>query len=359
MLKLAKTSLLAVAVMATSVVASDILVTVNGKNVTKQDAQAFVSASAPQANFMELAPAEKKMVTDRLIEKVLFTELAAQQGIDKKPEFKRNMEKIKDELLVNMWMKTQMETNIVSDSGAKEFYEKIGFTVFAGGFEMNYLIMKNILKTFNVLAVVLLLASCSDDYLDVQPKGVFLSGNYYTNQEQAFAGLVAVYDVMRKNSGGFENMVTMMNAGSDDFYAGGGNSSDGAGIQAFSNYSINPIEIDWQSARHKMHGTPMDFEIMNVQFNVDASFNNWKLLFNWMTYISNGKDKMAEFHSNYAIDTSLNIIDNFSSSVLAVKFTGMWPTNLQEVSFSYKEGEVLLESGVTFVYDYFTIVENP
>jgi len=124
MLKLAKTSLLAVAVMATSVVASDILVTVNGKNITKQDAQAFVSASAPQANFMELAPAEKKMVTDRLIEKVLFTELAAQQGIDKKPEFKRNMEKIKDELLVNMWMKTQMDNAIVSDSEAKAFYDK-------------------------------------------------------------------------------------------------------------------------------------------------------------------------------------------------------------------------------------------
>ena len=124
MLKLAKTSLLAVAVMATSVVASDILVTVNGKNITKQDAQAFVSASAPQANFMELAPDEKKMVTERLVEKVLFTELAAQEGIDKKPEFKRNMEKIKDELLVNMWMKEQMDNAIVSESEAKAFYDK-------------------------------------------------------------------------------------------------------------------------------------------------------------------------------------------------------------------------------------------
>ncbi len=124
MLKLAKTSLFAVAVMATSVVASDILATVNGKNITKQDAQAFVSASAPQANFMELTPAEQKMVTDRLIEKVLFTELAAQEGIDKKPEFKRNMEKIKDELLVNMWMKAQMDNAIVSESEAKAFYDK-------------------------------------------------------------------------------------------------------------------------------------------------------------------------------------------------------------------------------------------
>lgn len=124
MFKLTKISLLAVAVMATSVVASDILVTVNGKNITKQDAQAFVSASAPQANFMELAPAERKMITERLIEKVLFTELAAQEGIDKKPEFKRNMEKIKDELLVNMWMKEQLDNAIVSESEARAFYDK-------------------------------------------------------------------------------------------------------------------------------------------------------------------------------------------------------------------------------------------
>lgn len=99
---------------------------------------------------------------------------------------------------------------------------------------------KYLLLAIAILATVI---SCSDEYLDVEPKGVFLSGNYYANEEQAFSGLVAVYDVMRKNSGGFENMITMMNAGSDDHYAGGGNSSDGAGIQSFSNYSLNPIEM--------------------------------------------------------------------------------------------------------------------
>ena len=34
------------------------------------------------------------------------------------------MEKIKEELLVNMWMKAQMDNAIVSASEAKEFYEK-------------------------------------------------------------------------------------------------------------------------------------------------------------------------------------------------------------------------------------------
>ncbi len=124
MLKLVKTSLLAVAVMATSIVASDILVTVNGKNITKQDAEAFVSASSPQAHFLQLDKAQQAMITERLVEKALFTELAAKEGIDKKPEFIQNMEKIKEELLVNMWMKSQMDNAIVSDSEAKDFYDK-------------------------------------------------------------------------------------------------------------------------------------------------------------------------------------------------------------------------------------------
>ena len=124
MLKLAKTSLLAVAVMATSVVASDILVTVNGKNITKQDAETFVNASSPNAHFSQLDQAQQNMIKERLVEKVLFTELAKKEGVDKNPEFIRNMAKIKEELLVNMWMKMQMDNTIVSDSEAKEFYDK-------------------------------------------------------------------------------------------------------------------------------------------------------------------------------------------------------------------------------------------
>jgi starch-binding outer membrane protein, SusD/RagB family len=88
-------------------------------------------------------------------------------------------------------------------------------------------------------ALLVLLGSCSKDFITIQPEGQFLTENYYKNREQAYAGLVAAYDVMRKNAGGFENMITMMNAGSDDNYAGGGGATDGAGIQGFSNYTLN------------------------------------------------------------------------------------------------------------------------
>src|SRR3954465_15314630 len=89
-------------------------------------------------------------------------------------------------------------------------------------------------------ALLVLLGSCKKDFITIQPQGQFLTENYYQNRDQAYAGLVAAYDVMRKNAGGFENMITMMNAGSDDNYAGGGGATDGAGIQGFSNYTINP-----------------------------------------------------------------------------------------------------------------------
>ena len=66
MQKLTKASFLAAMILTTSVVASDILVTVNGKNITKQDAQTFVTASAPQTNFAQLSPADQKLVIKNL-----------------------------------------------------------------------------------------------------------------------------------------------------------------------------------------------------------------------------------------------------------------------------------------------------
>jgi hypothetical protein len=102
---------------------------------------------------------------------------------------------------------------------------------------------KNIRFLFIAVAMIITMGSCTKEFLEVAPKGTTLEAVYYKDQSQALAGLVAVYDIMRKNSGGFENMITMMNAGSDDFYAGGGGATDGAGIQGFSNYTLNPTTI--------------------------------------------------------------------------------------------------------------------
>lgn len=104
--------------------------------------------------------------------------------------------------------------------------------------------MKLNIKNLIILATATAsFAACSEDFLTVPAEGKALTSNYYKNEEEAFSGLVATYDVMKKNSGGFENMIAMLNAGSDDHFAGGGGDSDGRGIQSFSNYSQDGYTI--------------------------------------------------------------------------------------------------------------------
>jgi hypothetical protein len=104
--------------------------------------------------------------------------------------------------------------------------------------------MKTIkLKYIYVAVAMAVLGSCSEDFVTIDPEGKFDTSTYFSNEQQCYAALIGVYDPLRKNTGGFENLVAMLNAGSDDFYAGGGSSTDGTGIQNFSTHSLSSITI--------------------------------------------------------------------------------------------------------------------
>lgn len=102
---------------------------------------------------------------------------------------------------------------------------------------------KSINLTMYGLMMFLTIMSCSESFLEVEPKGTALEDNYYKNETEAYSGLVAVYDLLRKQSSGFDNMIAWFNAGSDDHFAGGGGATDGAGIQSFSDYSVSQSTI--------------------------------------------------------------------------------------------------------------------
>ncbi|SHL52742.1 RagB/SusD family nutrient uptake outer membrane protein [Flavobacterium saccharophilum] len=103
--------------------------------------------------------------------------------------------------------------------------------------------IKNIRYSFIAIGLLIISYSCSEDFLTVDPKGLPLVDNYYKDETEAYSALIAAYDIMGKQSKGFENMVCMLNAGSDDFYAGGGGPGDGAGIHAFDNYTLDKINM--------------------------------------------------------------------------------------------------------------------
>src|SRR5690606_36528508 len=100
--------------------------------------------------------------------------------------------------------------------------------------------MKKILRnSLAVLLAVTTITSCND-FLEVSPKGAFLTENYYANREQVFDALVATYDVMRKNTGSFDSMMALMSAGSDDLVSGGGYASYGLQLYVLDDYTLTP-----------------------------------------------------------------------------------------------------------------------
>ena len=99
--------------------------------------------------------------------------------------------------------------------------------------------MKFKFKYIGVVAAVLAFTSCGEDYLKVEPKGQALEENYYRNRDEAYNGLVAVYDVLGFTQG-FVSKVGSLNSASDDHYAGGGGPNDMYSFQVWSDYTLDP-----------------------------------------------------------------------------------------------------------------------
>jgi len=101
--------------------------------------------------------------------------------------------------------------------------------------------MKKYIKFLTIATVgAVAFIGCTKSFITVDPKGTTLESAYYQNQAQAFAGLVAVYDVVGWQGGGFVTKENTMDAGSDDHFAGGGSATDINDLQVFSNYTLNP-----------------------------------------------------------------------------------------------------------------------
>lgn len=96
---------------------------------------------------------------------------------------------------------------------------------------------------------------------------------------------------------------------------------------------------------------PLIYEPWSVTFMVDEDFTNWKILWDWMAYINNNKDKMAELPENYTVEATLRVLDNFQQDIFNLFFIGVWISNLSEVNFTYREPESVLECVASFNYD--------
>ncbi len=112
--------------LSTTLMASDILATVDGEKITKEDLNTFLKQMQPgqPINYDMLDPKNRKELLDAYIEMELVAKAAQKAGMEKDREFQKMLELAKKKLLINAYAKKQFESTVVSDSEAKEFYQK-------------------------------------------------------------------------------------------------------------------------------------------------------------------------------------------------------------------------------------------
>lgn len=113
--------MLLISLIAAASLSAATLATVNGKAITDADVNAVIATQADPATV----PAEaKKRVLEDMVNKELFVLDAKTKGIEKDADFKKQLEELKEGILVNTYMKKVFDAIKVSDADIKSFYEK-------------------------------------------------------------------------------------------------------------------------------------------------------------------------------------------------------------------------------------------
>lgn len=100
---------------------------------------------------------------------------------------------------------------------------------------------KLIYKASALIVAISLLASCSDDFIDLKPLDKEVTTSFYKTEEQAMQGLVAIYDVLgyQETPGvSWAPFIVISDILSDDSYAGGSDANDGMDENEFNNFNI-------------------------------------------------------------------------------------------------------------------------
>ena len=114
--------------------------------------------------------------------------------------------------------------------------------------------------------------------------------------------------------------------------------------------TLATTEVAWQGGQYPMAMSPITFEPWYVNFVVDSNWTNWLLLYKWITFIDDGNTHYGKEKEDYFVDAHLHIYDNANNKVLGVTIINIYPTSLNEVTLSQRDGQENLECGVNFNY---------
>ncbi|MDR0407653.1 MAG: peptidyl-prolyl cis-trans isomerase [Campylobacteraceae bacterium] len=100
-----------------------VIATVNGQDVSDEDI-GLLLRQFPNVSYEKLPEDAKQQVLNQAIDRKLLIENAIKNGIEKDKEFISTLEKVKNEIALEIWMKKEFEKVKVSDSSIKKFYDE-------------------------------------------------------------------------------------------------------------------------------------------------------------------------------------------------------------------------------------------
>lgn len=92
------------------------------------------------------------------------------------------------------------------------------------------------------LAILLICVSCSEEWLETDPEGQFLTSNYFKTEEQAFAALVACYDAVNMEywKEEFTGKPSVFGTAADELHAGGFTVVTTSATYAMDRFTVSP-----------------------------------------------------------------------------------------------------------------------
>ena len=118
--------------------------------------------------------------------------------------------------------------------------------------------------------------------------------------------------------------------------------------------AIGTIATPFLGFKFKMPGTA-SFESWSVQLRCDMRYDLRKFVSDWMSEIYDINTGASETFSRLETVT-LTLLDNKLNPTKKIKFEGMYPTGLGEVTLSQESGENVATMDVTFEYQYWDFV---
>lgn len=98
------------------------VVTFDGQQITAGEFDAFINILPPQTQFMARGPA-KRQLAQELVKLKLLASQARARNLDQTPQFKQQMELMRDNILVGVLLQ-QLQEQLVTEEQARQYYEQ-------------------------------------------------------------------------------------------------------------------------------------------------------------------------------------------------------------------------------------------